>query len=322
MTRMIRTAVGSLVASAALALAFAPPAHAESIKFKAPSTYPEGVAFNPKTGEIFVSSMRLGTIGAVKPDGTYREFASDPQLVSAVGMHADPARGRLLVCVSDPGVSVKTQPATQKKLARLMAFDIATGKKLQAVELSPLAEGQHFCNDLAVDSAGNVFVTDSFAPIVYKVDPKYKPSIYLQSDSFKGEGFNLNGIVHLKDGNLLIAKSSDGTLWKLSEKDPKKLSEVKLPEKLVNADGLVLTADGALLVIQNRDARVTRLKTKDGWKTAVVDKTMDTPKNFPTTGVIAGGGKTYVMLSRLNELFADPAKAKNETFELLEVAFP
>jgi hypothetical protein len=143
----------------------------------------------------------------------------------------------------------------------------------------------------------------------------------VQSDSFKGADFNLNGIVYLKDGYLLVDKSSDGSLWKISTKDPKKLSEVKLPEKLPNADGLVLTPAGELLVIQNREARVVRLKSTDGWKTAKIDKTFDTPKNFPTTGVVEKDGKVYVMMSRLNELFADPAKAKNETFELIEVAF-
>src|SRR6185295_18604680 len=106
--------------------AAAPPA---GIEFKAPAQYPEGIAFNPKTNEFFVSSMRHGTVGAVKADGTYREFAKDPLLVSAVGLHADPDRNRLLVCVSDPGVSLKTSPKTQKKLARLMAFDLKTGKR-------------------------------------------------------------------------------------------------------------------------------------------------------------------------------------------------
>ena len=83
--------------------------------------------------------MRHGTVGAVKADGTYREFAKDPLLVSAVGMHADPERNRLLVCVSDPGVSMVTSPKTQKKIARLLSFDLTTGKRIHVVELEKLA---------------------------------------------------------------------------------------------------------------------------------------------------------------------------------------
>jgi sugar lactone lactonase YvrE len=308
---------------AAPAAAPAPAAAATAgIDFKAPSAYPEGIAFNPKTNEFFVSSMRLGIVGAVKADGTYREFAKDPLLVSAVGMHADPDRGRLLVCVSDPGLSVKTSPKTQKKIARLLAFDLATGKRKHVVELDKLADGQHFCNDLTIDEKGTVYVTDSFTPVIYRVDPSYKATVFLKSDSFKGEGFNLNGIVHHAGDYLLVAKYNDGTIWKIDEKDAKKVEQVAIAEKLPNADGMLLTADGDLIVAQNGDVnRVVRLRSSDGFKTAKVDKVIATSKDFPTTLVVGVGGKLYVMMSRLGELFADPAKAKSETFTLMELKF-
>ena len=289
------------------------------IEFKAPTVYPEGVAYNSKTSEFFVSSMRHGTVGAFKADGHYREFAKDPLLVSSVGMHADPARGRLLVCVSDPGVSLKTSPKTQKKIARLLAFDLKTGKRDKAVDLDPLVDGQHFCNDMAIDDAGNVYVTDSFSPAIYRVDPAFKASVFVKSDSFKGEGFNLNGIVY-KDGYLLVDKSSDGSVWKIDVKDAKKMSPVAMSEKLPNADGMVWLGDGELAVIQNADHRVARLKSTDGWKTAKVEKAVLTENVFPTTGVFVDG-KLYVMLSHLGELFADPAKAKSETFTLKLITF-
>ena len=290
------------------------------IEFKAPMVYPEGVAYNPATNEFFVSSMRKGVVGAVKADGTYREFAKDPLLISSVGLHVDAARGRLLVCVSDPGVSLKTSPKTQKKLARLMAFDLKTGKRKAKVELNTLVEGQHFCNDMAVDAEGNVYVTDSFSPVIYRVDPAFKAVVFVKDDRFKGEGFNLNGIAHHKDGFLIAGKSSDGTLWKISERDPTKIEAIQVPEKFPNSDGLVFTTDGDLIVVQNADARVSRLKSTDGWKTAKVDKTLATEKNFPTTAVEAGG-QIYVTMSRLNELSADPKAATAESFTLMHAAF-
>lgn len=325
--KTIRIAFLSLAAStfgtAALAAPPAPAAATAGIEFKAPTAYPEGIAFNPKTNEFFVSSMRHGTVGAVKADGTYREFAKDPLLVSAVGLHADPDRNRLLVCVSDPGVSMVTSPKTQKKIARLLSFDLTTGKRIHVVELEKLAaEGQHFCNDLTIDEKGDVFVTDSFSPIIYRVDPSYKAKVFLKSDMFKGEGFNLNGIVHHAGDYLLVAKYNDGTIWKIDEKDPKKMEQVAIAEKLPNADGMLLTADGELVVVQNGDVnRVVRLKSTDGFKTAKVDKVIPTTKDFPTTVVAGVGGKLYVMMSRLGELFADPAKAKSDSFTLMELKF-
>jgi sugar lactone lactonase YvrE len=308
--------------AAAGAAQAAPPASA-NIDFKAPTAYPEGIAFNPKTNEFFVSSMRHGTVGAVKADGTYREFAKDPLLLSAVGLHADPDRNRLLVCGSDAGVSMVTSPKTQKKIAHLLSFDLTTGKRTHVVELEKLsAEGQHFCNDMTIDDKGNVFVTDSFSPIIYRVDPSYKAKVFLKNDTFKGEGFNLNGIVHHAGDYLLVAKYNDGTIWKIDEKDPKKMEQVAISEKLPNADGMLLTGDGELVVVQNGDVnRVVRLKSTDGFKTAKVDKVVSTTKDFPTTVVAGVGGKLYVMMSRLGELFADPAKAKSDSFTLMELKF-
>jgi sugar lactone lactonase YvrE len=311
----------TMMLGAALAVAPGLALAAGGIEYKAPMAYPEGVAHDAKTGEFYVSSMRKGTVGAVKADGKYREFAKDPLLISSVGMHVDAERGRLLVCVSDPGVSLKTSPKTQKKLARLMAFDLKTGKRKSTVDLHTVGgDGQHFCNDIAVDGEGNVFVTDSFSPVIYKVDAAFKASVFAKDDKFKGEGFGLNGIVHHKDGFLIVANSSTGTLWKVSEKDPTKIGRVEVAEKLSNADGLVLTAAGELVVVQNADARVTRLKSTDGWNTAKVDKSVSTDKVFPTTAVEVDG-KVYVNLSHLNELFADPTKAKTDGFSLTEVAF-
>jgi sugar lactone lactonase YvrE len=300
----------------------APVLAAGGIEFKAPTAYPEGIAYNEKTSEFFVSSMRHGTVGVVKADGKYKAFAKDPLLISSVGMHADPERGRLLVCVSDPGVSEKTSPKTQKKIARLMAFDLKSGKRKNSVDLSALVpEGEHFCNDIAIDGDGNAYVTDSFSPIVYKVDAAFKASVYLRDDKFKGQGFGLNGIAHHKDGFLIVAKSDDGTLWKLAEKGAPVAEEIKLSEKVPNADGLVMSAAGDLIVIQNGEThRAVRLKSTDGWKTAKVDKAVPLEAAFPTTAVFAGE-KLYVDLSHLNELFADPKKAKTDTYTLTEVAF-
>jgi len=306
----------------ALTLALLAPAAAlaAGIEFKAPSAYPEGITCNEKTGEFFVSSMRHGTVGVVK-DGKYKPFARDAQLISSVGMHVDAERGRLLVCVSDPGVSEKTSPKTQKKLARLIAFDLKSGKRKSSVDLNTLVpEGEHFCNDFAIDADGNAYVTDSFSPVIYKVDPTFKASVFLKDDKFKGQGFGLNGVVHHKDGFLIVAKSDDGTLWKISEKGAPVPEEIKVSEKLVNADGLVLSPGGDLIVIQNENHRAARLKSTDGWKTAKVDKTVALEAAFPTTAVYAGD-KLYVDLSHLNELLADPKKAKTDTFTLTEVQF-
>ena len=319
------TSTKAILGTALLGLLASPTAAraAAGIEVKAAQVYPEGVAYNEKSGEFLVSSMRKGTIGALKADGKYREFARDPLLISAVGLHTDAARGRLFACVADPGVALKTGPKTYRKVSRLLVFDLKSGKRLKAIDLQSLAPGEHFCNDIAVAGAGNAYVTDSLGPFIYKVDPTYKASLFLRSDLFQGaNGFNLNGIVHHEGGFLIVAKSSDGSLWRVPEDTPGVgVHEIALSEKLPNADGLIMTASGDLLVIQNAEHRVSRVKSTDGWRSAKVDKTLTLEAAFPTTGVEAGG-KIYVLLAHLNELFENPKTAKSDSFTLTEVSFP
>jgi hypothetical protein len=76
---------------------------------------------------FLVSSLTEGAIYAVKDDGTYTLFAQDNQLISTIGMCIDEPRNRVLVAVSDPGFSTKTNTATQAKLAAIAIYDLTTG---------------------------------------------------------------------------------------------------------------------------------------------------------------------------------------------------
>lgn len=286
------------------------------IKFAEKELYPEGIAFDSKADQFLVSSMRHGKIGRVGRDGFYHPFISDDMLVSSVGLHIDQARNRLLVAVSDPGVAVGTKKETQAKLAGLAVYDLKSGKRLAYHDLGRLSEGGHFANDIAVDGGGDIYVTDSFAPNVYKIGKNGKPSIFVQNDLFKGEGFNLNGIVYHPKGYLIVGKSNSGELFKISMKG--KVSRVKVQQSLSGNDGLVLAPDGNLTVIQN-SGEISRLVSPDNWASASVASSVKPGLEFPTTGVIAGGS-LYVLNAKLGELF-DPKAKKGDVFSIRPVQF-
>ncbi|MEQ1877851.1 MAG: hypothetical protein ABL958_14510, partial [Bdellovibrionia bacterium] len=241
-----------------------------TLTVKAAAIYPEGIAFNQKTSEFYVSSLRKGTIGVISQKGVYSEFAVDENLVSTVGMLVDAPRNRLLACVSDPGVGLKTDPKHKERIAWVVAYDLTTKKKVGGVALGKLKKGKHFCNDLTVDAEGNIYVTDSFSPIIYKIKG-YTPTIFVESDKFVGAGFNLNGIVYHSDGYLLVAKYNDGTIWKISIKDPADITQVTLPAAYSGLDGLVLISKNEIAGIQNaKENKIHKFTTTDGWKTATV----------------------------------------------------
>lgn len=260
--------------------------------------------------------MHEGIIGEVSDDGTYQAFIHDPNLVSTVGIRVDAERDRLLVCNSDPGVSIHTKRETQGKLAGLGIFQLSSGKLIKYLDLGGLGgSGGHFCNDIALDGAGNAYVTDSFSPIIYRVDAANNASILLNNKRFTGEGFNLNGIV-VKDNYLLVAKCNEGLLFKVPLDKPEQFTQVKIKEPLVGADGLLWAPDATLVVIANlKTNKVFKLTSTDNWSSAQVVSSVDTGNVFATTGVVRDGN-IYALYAMLHVLFNPETKTQGEKFEI------
>ncbi len=288
----------------------------EVVSFTKAALYPEGVEYDAKRNSFLVTSLREGIIGEVKDDGTYKELIKDPNFVSAIGIRIDAERDRLLVCNSDPGVSVHTKKENQGKLAGLGIFQLSTGKPIKYIDLAKVGgAGGHFCNDIALDSAGNAYVTDSFSTIIYKVDVSNNATVLLNNKRFAGEGFNLNGIV-VKDGYLLVTKYNEGLLFKVPLDKPEQFTQVQIKGTFPGADGLLWAPDGALVVIANLKTNKTfRLTSTDNWTSAEVAGSVDTGDVFATTGVVRDG-KIYALYAMLHVLFNPETKTHIEKFEI------
>jgi sugar lactone lactonase YvrE len=295
------------------------PALPDTISFTKMALYPEGVDYDAANHRFLVTSLHEGVVGAVTPDGHYTPVFQNPAMISAIGIRIDAKRDRVLVCNSDPGVSIHTKPESQGKLAGLAAYKLSTGELLKYIDLGGLAKGGgHFCNDIALDQEGNIYATDSFSPIIYKIDSNYNASIFVQDKRFAGEGFNLNGIV-VKDNYLIVAKDNEGVLFKFPLDDPAKFVEINVDQKMPGADGLVMKSDGSLLVIANGNTnKVFKLVSDDNWNSAKVTATVDTGPTFTTTGVEVNGS-VYVLNARLDVLFNTKTEKHVETFEIKKV---
>lgn len=279
----------------------------QGISFTAEQAYPEGIAWSPVQKVFFVSSVHTGVIGKVTPQGVYTPFIQDDKLVASVGLYLDTKRNLLWAAIGDLGASKRSSPATAYKLAAVAAFDATTGERRAYHDLSHLVEGAHFANDLTVDAAGNVYVTDSFSPVIYRVDAKGRASVFAQSDLFKGEGFNLNGIVAHPDGYLLVAKYNSGDIFRISTGNGADIQRVSLPDAVKGADGLLLRDKNHLVVVENAGQdQVVELVSKDGWQSATFQATQKTAHSFPTTAAQVGQ-VIYVLNSRLDTLLTKDA---------------
>jgi sugar lactone lactonase YvrE len=277
----------------------AEPALPARISVPQAGVFPEGVQYDESRRHFLVSSRTLGRIGTVKDDSTYIIFADDPRLVSTIGLHLDAARQRLLAAVSDNGNSTiqRSTATTLRKQAAVAIYNSTNGSLLSYVDLGGLRPNQpHFANDIAVDKDGNAYITDSLSPLIYKVDLQGNATVFLENAQLAAAtGFGLNGIVYHPDGYLLVAKTSDGTLFKVPLSNPASFTKVTTSQNLTGADGLLLFDNQTLLLVSGSQSTVFRLTSPDAWATTTAAGTFATGASSPTTITRRAPSAVYVL---------------------------
>jgi hypothetical protein len=285
--------------------------------------YPETLDYDAKRDKFLLGSFREGAVYEIDGAGRATRIVNDPRLCSVLGITIDAGRNRLWAVNSDLGACARPSAAGPKQLAAVGVYDLSSGAPLLYADLASLLPGPHLLNGIALDAAGNAYVTDSFSPAIYEVDVAGKASLLLQSAQFTGEGINLNGVVVHPDGYLLVIKKSDGALFKVPLEEPAHFSRVAISERFVGGDGLVLVGKRDLLIVSNQVPNqpansAYALSSGDGWGSAAVRSVEPLGNSYPTTAVLRGDA-LYVVQSQLNELIQAPPERKGELHALATV---
>lgn len=228
---------------------------------------PEGIEFDTNGRRILTGSLVDGTVYEIAPNGGLVPFVVDPELVSSIGIEADEPRDRLLVANSDRSVFDSDGPG----LAKLGVYRLSTGDRVVMVDLGAVAGGSEdsvvFANDVTVDDAGIVYLTDTRMNVIYRVDENYDASVLYRFEPMTGLG--LNGIVHHPDGFLIVvAAGGQGMLYRVPVANPGAARPIELSQPATGADGLVWTQDGRLVVVSNSTSSATAYASDDGWNSA------------------------------------------------------
>jgi len=291
------------------------------LEFEAPDTYPEGVAYDKAANVFYVSSATTGTIGKVSRDGKYTALYTDNSLKSTYGLKVSPDGKKLYAAAGDANYSKFSTPETKKKMARLLIIDVKTGKKLSDIDLSKLIPGEHFPNDIAFDTKGNAYVTDSFANAVYKIDAAGKASVFAQSDLFKTAGVGLNGIVFNPAGFFIVNSSGKGELFKV-DATGKSVTKIKIDQFFPGADGMLLNDNNTITLVQNGGSnKIFKIKTTDNWATAKPVESTSSEARFayPSTAAMAGT-EIWIMNANFSEI-VEGNNVPSKTFTLQQAVF-
>ena len=169
------------------------------------NVYPEGVSYDPSTGNFYVGATADGTLFVGNVNGsdemTVFSAAAVDGRTTAVGTKID-SDGNLWVAGGATG--------------QIFVYDTADASLIASFT----APNAGFINDMAITDDG-VYFTDSWNPILWRVTDLAQAEAEAWLD-FTGtainyvDGLNLNGIVATEDGSTLIVVHSDeGELYRI-----------------------------------------------------------------------------------------------------------
>jgi sugar lactone lactonase YvrE len=288
----------------------------ENINIKGIAQNPEGIEFNKNDQTFLLSSLNAGPIIKVNLDGTFKPFTSgEPYPVSTAGIHADYSRNRLLVAGFNGNELYDQDPAT-KGISNLRIYNLETGVMQKDINLSSLVPNApaYFANDVVNDSEGNVYITDWYAGLVYKVDLEGKPSVFWKNET--GISSGANGIDYHKDGYLLVSLVSvnqkglyaNYDLIKIPVKSPSESKVVKFTnDGFTGFDGMVLKSNGNVVGVTNNGTSpggntLIEISSSDGYKSAKLINSKSLPAS--TTLAVTPSNENYV----INQDFMQPMK--------------
>ncbi|SFK42600.1 SMP-30/gluconolactonase/LRE family protein [Cellulomonas sp. KH9] len=259
--------------------------------------YPEGIA--AQGDEFYVSSTTDGTIYRGRLDQPtavpFLPGGQDGRVVAA-GLKVD---GRTLFVAGGP-------------TGLVWAYDVRTGAltgSWQVVQDGTPA----FLNDIAVGPRGDVYVTDSSRPVLYRIDARdrrttgtelLEPVVSFEGTVFTyDQDINANGIVVSRDGRYaVVSKPRTGELFRVGLKDGS-VVRVDLGGASVAGDGLLL--DGRTLLAAEWTAgppqSVVEVRlSRDLASGSVVSRTTDPTFDDPTT--IARAGRSLLAVNSQFEI--------------------
>ncbi len=260
--------------------------------------WPEGIAYQPRTRQFFVSSVRHRTIYASGPTGTRALWTDRRADVGAIlGVFADPDGAHLWATTAGLPQMREYTPA-DSAIAALLKVRIADGAIVARYDL-PASSAGHTLGDVTMGPSGDVFVTDSREPVLYRLVTGARELERFTDPLFR----SLQGITPSPDGvHVYVADYSHGLLRvNLRTRAVIRLADAPSSTSL-GVDGLVWY-NGSLVGIQNGalparvvrfrlDASGTRIMRQD-----VIDRNTGVADE-PTTGTIVGNSFVYVANSQ------------------------
>lgn len=260
--------------------------------------FPEGVDVDPRTGFFYVASIRHRTIAELTPRGDYiRELLprSGVGLGAMLAVRVDPQRGVVWATMSGIPQAAGFQPA-DSTIHSLLRITLPEGEIAGRWDIPGSG---HTLGDVALGPLGDVFMSDSQDPVLYRLAPDSNTMRPYRHPLFR----SLQGIAPAPGAlKVFVADYSHGLL-KVDIASGEVTRLVDAPNATsLGCDGIAWH-DGAIIAVQNGvfPPRIMRFELDSTWSRIVRADVLD--RNLPiadepTIGTMVGDEFVYVANSQ------------------------
>lgn len=269
--------------------------------------FPEGMAYDPVTGDFFVGSLRKSKIIRIAGSGAVDTLAVRAELGQGgiLGMKVDPGRRVLWSNFHQSDEQLGADPSVPFRTG-IHKIDLESGRLLRSYAVEKTDEN-HLFNDIALASDGTVYITSFSKGALYRIA---SDTGVLEEWLPMPEGVYTNGIdIEPTERFLFVAGSAD--IYRV-EIETREVTRLELPEgELVGyTDGLYFDAGSLVNISSWQDDgelhyRVARLGLSEGLSSIESVRPLDQDHPlfaFPTTGVIVDGWFYYIATAQFDKV--------------------
>lgn len=271
-----------------------------AFKLDDPELIATGVAVDPGSGDTFIASVRERKILRRTKAGAVSDFVSEGRdgFMAAASLLVDSPH-QLLFASTASVPFMRGYRKEEDGNSGLFVFDLKTSKLVRKALLAD--DKKHFLNQLAMNRAGDVFVSDSLTPGIYRLkNGAERLELLAGSGAFR----STQGLAFSDDEKTLyVADFSDG-VWALDmATGTRRHLDAPADAWLAGLDGLSRVADGFISVqLRVKPERVVRLRLDpQGQRIAAVEILESNHPDYaePIQGVVVGNAFLYVANSQL-----------------------
>ena len=276
----------------------------------------EGIAYDERDDVFYVGSVHRSKIFRVTPGRAVSVFAAElPRGWAPLGLRLDPKRGALWVATAALPQTAGYSPSDSGRSA-ILRYDLRSGRVAARYD-APADGSPHLVGDLVITRDGDVYASDSRAPVLYRVpargdtlEPFVESPLLLS-----GQGLALTP----DERWLYVADYARGILRVDLREKSVSLVEAADSVLALGVDGLYFHR-GSLIGIQNgvtphRVARFTLSPAGDRLLRAEVLERAHPRYAEPTLGVLVDGELYYVANAQWERFGEDGRIEKPDSLE-------